>query len=130
MHKCLRFDPLDRTCKDCELNNVEHLNSCFLKNQRFTCEENKTESAVDHPTHYKQEGRRECIEEMRIMFGDDAVYKWAIMTAYKYRYRAGNKADNSAEQDHAKAEWYLSYAESLKAVKNLEDAGFRVKRNV
>lgn len=121
-HKCKRFDPLDRTCKDCELNGMETLNSCYIPKEKT--------NQVDHPTHYKQEGRRECIEEMRIMFGDDAVYKWAVMTAYKYRYRAGNKADNSAEQDHAKAEWYLSYAEGLKAIKNLEDAGFKVKRNV
>lgn len=118
--KCKRFDGNDPTCRDCALNDLETLNSCYLP-------ENNNQQ-VNHPTHYKQEGRRECIEEMRIMFGDDAVYKWAVMTAYKYRYRAGNKADNSAEQDHAKAEWYLSYAESLKAIKNLEDSGFRIKR--
>lgn len=121
-HKCKRYDGNDPSCRDCALNDLETLNSCYLPEEKS--------SQVNHPTHYKQEGRRECIEEMRIMFGDDAVYKWAVMTAYKYRYRAGNKADNSAEQDHAKAEWYLSYAESLKAIKNLEDAGFRVKRNV
>lgn len=122
MDKCKRFDGNDASCRDCALNDLETLNSCYLPEEKS--------SQVNHPTHYKQEGRRECIEEMRIVFGDDAVYKWAVMTAYKYRYRAGNKADNSAEQDHAKAEWYLSYAESLKAVKKLEDAGFRVKRNV
>ena len=118
--KCKRFDGNDPSCRDCALNDLEPLNSCYLPEA--------TSNQVNHPTHYKQEGRRECIEEMRIVFGDDAVYKWAVMTAYKYRYRAGNKADNSAEQDHAKAEWYLSYAESLKAIKNLEDAGFRIKR--
>ena len=119
--KCKRFDGNDPSCRDCALNDLETFNSCYLPEA--------TSNQVNHPTHYKQEGRRECIEEMRIMFGDDAVYKWAVMTAYKYRYRAGNKADNSAEQDHAKAEWYLSYAESLKAIKNLEDAGFRIKKN-
>lgn len=78
--------------------------------------ENKAESEpeqVDHPAHYIQPGRRECIEEMRIVFGDDAVRQWCIMTAYKYRYRAGNKENNSAEQDHSKAEWYLDYATEL-----------------
>lgn len=121
-HKCKRYDGNDASCRDCALNDLEPLNSCYLP------EGNSNQ--VDHPSHYQQAGRRECIEEMRIMFGDDAVYKWAVMTAYKYRYRAGNKADNSAEQDHAKAEWYLSYAERLKALKNLENAGFRVKKNV
>lgn len=66
---------------------------------------------VNHPSHYQQNGRRECIEEMRLMFGDEAVKQWCILTAYKYRYRAGLKESNSAEQDHAKAEWYLDYAE-------------------
>lgn len=69
---------------------------------------------VNHPSHYQQNGRRECIEEMRLVFGDAAVKQWCIMTAYKYRYRTGNKENNSAEQDNAKAEWYLNYAEGLK----------------
>lgn len=69
---------------------------------------------VNHPSHYSQNGRRECIEEMRIMFGDEAVRQWCILTAYKYRYRAGNKEGNSAEQDNNKAEWYLNYAENMK----------------
>lgn len=68
---------------------------------------------VNHPSHYSQNGRRECIEEMRIMFGDEAVRQWCILTAYKYRYRAGNKEGNSAEQDSNKAEWYLNYAENM-----------------
>lgn len=68
---------------------------------------------VNHPAHYQQAGRRECIEEMRLMFGDEAVYQWCVMTAYKYRYRTGNKDGNSAEQDNSKAEWYLNYAERL-----------------
>lgn len=70
---------------------------------------------VNHPSHYQQEGRRECIEEMRVVFGDEAVRQWCIITAYKYRYRSGNKSGNSAEQDDAKAEWYLDYAEKLKS---------------
>lgn len=68
---------------------------------------------VNHPSHYSQNGRRECIEEMRIMFGDEAVRQWCILTAYKYRYRAGLKEGNSAEQDNNKAEWYLNYAENM-----------------
>lgn len=68
---------------------------------------------VEHPHYYSQEGRRECIEEMRIVFGDAAVRQWCVMTAYKYRYRTGNKEGNSAEQDNKKAEWYLDYAEEM-----------------
>lgn len=107
-HKCSRYDKLDKSCRECEINSMEEHNSCFIETKFENIE------AVDHPAHYKQANRRECIEEMRIVFGDEAVMQWAIMTAYKYRYRAGNKADNSAEQDHAKAEWYLKYAEQLR----------------
>lgn len=75
------------------------------------------EEKVNHPGYYQQPNRRECIEEMRLMFGDERVYWWCVMTAYKYRFRAGNKADNPAEQDEKKAEWYLDYAENLKESK-------------
>ena len=73
----------------------------------------KPAEQVNHPSHYSQEGRRECIEEMRLIFGDEAVKIWCALTAYKYRYRAGNKEGNSAEQDNKKAEWYLDYIEEM-----------------
>ena len=73
----------------------------------------KQQEAVNHPSHYSQPNRRECIEEMRLMFGDEAVKIWCVLTAYKYRYRAGNKEGNSAEQDNKKAEWYLDYIEEM-----------------
>ena len=72
---------------------------------------------VNHPSHYSQAGRRECIEEMRLMFGDEKVYWWCVMTAYKYRYRMGNKDGNPSEQDERKAEWYLDYAEGMQKVR-------------
>lgn len=125
MNKCAKFDPLETTCTDCARYNIQEHNACYLPVRK---KEQQEGEAVNHPSHYQQGNRRECIEEMRLVFGDSAVKQWCIMTAYKYRYRAGSKDGNTAEQDHAKAEWYLSYAESLKAVKNLEDAGFRVKR--
>lgn len=68
---------------------------------------------VDHPTHYNQPGKKECIEEMRDQFGDLAVYWFCKLNAFKYNYRGGVKEGNSAEQDAAKAEWYDNYGESL-----------------
>ena len=76
-------------------------------------EQNEIEKNVCHPSHYSQDGRRECIEEMRVVFGDEAVREWCILTAYKYMYRAGNKSGNSEEQDRAKMAWYLDYAEKM-----------------
>lgn len=71
---------------------------------------------VDHPSHYQQEGRKECIVEMEEKFGVKAVYWFCKLNAYKYRYRAGNKAGNSAEQDEAKAQWYDRKAEEMRGL--------------
>lgn len=68
---------------------------------------------VDHPNYYKKDNSMECIEEMRILFGDYAVVDFCKLNAYKYKYRAGNKEDNSKEKDLAKANWYLNYAQKL-----------------
>ena len=62
---------------------------------------------VNHPEHYQ--GRRECIDIMRVMFGDEAVKDFCKCNAFKYRFRAGKKEGNSAEQDIQKAEWYEEY---------------------
>jgi hypothetical protein len=69
--------------------------------------EAKTNNNVDHPEYYQ--GKRECIEEMRLMFGDEAVKGFCRCSAYKYNFRAGKKDGESAEKDKAKAEWYMDY---------------------
>lgn len=65
-------------------------------------------SNVDHPTHYQ--GKRECIELMRLNFGVEAVKAFCRCNAFKYRFRASRK--NGAE-DIAKAEWYEDYLADL-----------------
>lgn len=66
---------------------------------------------VNHPSHYNQPNRKECIEEMRDKFGDEIVAVFCLTNAYKYLYRAGEKEGNSKEQDIAKAKWYFTYFE-------------------
>lgn len=65
--------------------------------------------AVNHPQHYQKEGRKECIKEMEERFGAYETCIFALLSAYKYIYRAGEKEENSAEQDLAKAKWYLDF---------------------
>lgn len=65
---------------------------------------------VNHPNHYNKKGRKECIEEMCDIFGVTATVQWAIITAHKYLYRAGDKEGNSYEQEISKAKWYLEWA--------------------
>lgn len=62
---------------------------------------------VDKPNHY---GGLECIENMRRLYGDDAVRWFCICNAYKYRFRKGKKPGTSMSQDEEKAAWYEDYA--------------------
>lgn len=65
---------------------------------------------INHPAHYTY-GKHECIEEMEILFGREAVISYCRLAAYKYKYRAGHKDD--AALDYAKADWYLDRANEL-----------------
>ena len=64
---------------------------------------------VNHPSHYQREGKKECIEEIKEKYGDYITCIFCLTNAYKYLYRAGAKEGNSAEQDIAKAKWYVNY---------------------
>ena len=68
---------------------------------------------VNHPDHYNQPGKKECIVEMEEKFGTEAVYSFCVCNAFKYEYRAGEKTDNLKEQDLKKAAWYTDYAAKL-----------------
>lgn len=60
--------------------------------------------AVDHPAHYQ--GKHECIEVMRALFGDRAVADFCRCNSFKYRFRADGKG---GAEDIRKAEWYEDY---------------------
>lgn len=66
--------------------------------------------AVNHPQHYQKEGRKECIKEMEEKFGVYETCIFALISAYKYLYRAGEKEGNTKQQDVEKAKWYIAYA--------------------
>ena len=66
------------------------------------CDDNG--DSVNHPSHYQ--GKHECIDEMRALFGDEAVKAFCRCNIWKYTYRADSK--NGAE-DRKKAEWYMDY---------------------
>ena len=59
---------------------------------------------VNHPAHYNREGGMECIEEMLMIFGKDAVKTFCLLNAWKYRYRA---ADKNGEEDLKKSDFYI-----------------------
>lgn len=65
-----------------------------------------------NPSHYRQEGKQECIDFIREDFltryganlGLIAFMGFCEGNAIKYRWRAGLKGD--AAEDEAKAQWY------------------------
>lgn len=76
---------------------------------------------VNHPMHYNTPGKKECIVEMEELFGKEYVIVFCLMTCYKYLYRAGEKQDNSIEQDHNKAKWYFEYADKLAQTMSVDE---------
>ena len=61
-------------------------------------------SPVNHPKHY--DGKYECIEVMRDVFGEDAVKSFCILNAFKYICRHNKK---NGTEDLKKAKWYLGF---------------------
>ena len=59
---------------------------------------------VNHPEHYQ--GKHECIEIMRAMFGDEAVKAFCRCNSFKYRFRADKK---NGDEDIRKAKRYEEY---------------------
>lgn len=63
---------------------------------------------VNHPAHYQ--GRFECFDEMKALFGVEALKHFCMLNVYKYRYRANAK---NGEEDIKKAEFYMDYLMEL-----------------
>lgn len=59
---------------------------------------------VTHPSHYNREGAMQCIDEMRLVFGDEAVIHFCLLNAWKYRYRS---ADKNGIEDLQKSDEYM-----------------------
>ena len=55
---------------------------------------------------------------MEEQFGPKPVYWFCRLNAFKYKWGAGFKDDNSKEQDLAKAKWYTNYADKLDYIHN------------
>lgn len=75
---------------------------------------------VNHPDHYNT-GGMECIDIMRLLFGDEAVIGFCKCNVFKYIYRAQHKG---GQTDLDKAEWYAKYLEDMGADKALPSMSF------
>lgn len=72
---------------------------------------------VNHPRHYNRENGMECIDEMILVFGKEAVKNFCLCNAWKYRYRA---ADKNGEEDLKKSDWYINKYKELCEKENQE----------
>lgn len=66
---------------------------------------------VNHPSHYTQ-GGMECIDEMLLIFGKEAVKHFCVCNAWKYRKRAMFK---NGQEDIDKSDWYINKYKELSA---------------
>lgn len=72
----------------------------------------KKPDMVDHPFYYNRKNAIECIEEMELIYGPEAVMWFCLLNAHKYRYRSGLK--NNGYEDLEKSDWYMNKYKELK----------------
>lgn len=65
---------------------------------------------VSNPKHYCGSVSLECIDVMRVSYGDIAVGNFCICNAFKYMWRYKYK---NGREDLDKAHWYLEYAKQI-----------------
>lgn len=82
---------------------------------------------VNHPQHYEGSTSIECIDAMRLIFGDSSVTDFCLCNAFKYLWR--HKSKNKKE-DLDKATWYLKEAKKLNNASYNEDTMAMLKELV
>lgn len=83
------------------------------KGESKTMEEIKVNDSVNHPNHYEGYTSIECIDNMRLIFGNRRTAEYCMLNAYKYLSRHEYK---NGLEDLKKAEWYLNYAENMNLI--------------
>lgn len=66
-----------------------------------------------NPSHYQKEGKKECIEYIRMVLGTKGAIFFCLGNAMKYIYRCGNKPNEDVERELQKIRWYEDKAEEI-----------------
>ena len=87
----------------------------YMSEQEATQEESTetvepTDDPIKHPNHYCREGAMECIDEMVMIFGVEAVKHFCVLNMWKYRYRSNSK---NGEEDIKKSDQYARIYKEL-----------------
>lgn len=105
---CNKTYKSDDTCEKCKIKRVcDEVDGVFDEHEDRCVEAYniiKSLDSVDHPKHYCRDGAMECIDEMCLIFGTEAVKNFCLCNSWKYRYRA---ADKNGEEDLEKSDWYI-----------------------
>ena len=81
-----------------------------LEEREKDMEEIKVNDKVNHPSHYEGHTSIDCIDNMRLIFGNQRVAEYCMLNAYKYLSRHEYK---NGLEDLKKAEWYLNKFDEL-----------------
>ena len=104
---------IEDLCAECLGNFVDHpaitAAAYDIITERLATEEEMIPDMVNHPPHYTQ-GGMECIDEMIMIFGKQAVRSFCLCNAWKYRKRALYK---NGQEDMDKSNWYLNKYKEL-----------------
>ena len=106
---------IEKECAECWGNFVRDRELCeiaynkVIKATKPKETEEPTEDMVNHPSHYTQ-GGMECIDEMVLIFGKQAVANFCVCNAWKYRKRAMFK---NGQEDIDKSDWYINKFKEL-----------------
>lgn len=114
--ECIIYDECDEVGGNFE-NNPEKcakackkvLEFCERQGNREVNMEDTKPDMVNHPPHYTNSGM-ECIDEMILIFGKEAVRNFCLCNAWKYRKRAIYK---NGEEDMKKSDWYINKYKEL-----------------
>ena len=98
-----------KPCSRCSGNFKLHPMDCEEAYTILT-ESNSAPNSVNHPNHYNRENSIECIDEMILVFGKEAVKQFCLCNIWKYRYRA---SDKNGEEDLKKSDWYMQKYKEL-----------------
>ena len=101
-------DEWDMPCRGCKVLKADEPPTGYYPMPIEELEEELTNevnpSYVDHPAHYQSEGGMECIDEMVLVFGVEAVKDFCICNVWKYRFRQSSK---NGDEDMEKSHWYM-----------------------
>ena len=107
---CPLYNIIKSDCVECDTDEevIEHYKLCYPDAEEVKDE--PTEDIINHPSHYTN-GGMECIDEMLLIFGEEATAHFCLLNAWKYRKRAMHK---NGQEDMDKSDWYIAKYKELK----------------